>query len=120
MEQPNLNTNQLSEAIYNVIGGFLDTHKINLSKENLKAIKNDIKTYTSDIFEKENKNESLKKPVAFASEIIDIVEDVLCEEDIYIESDERTGDESESCIYGSVYYDLEDKISLLLESNNIN
>lgn len=119
MKQKDLNTNQLSENIYNIIVGFLDKHKTNLPKENLKTIKNDIEIYTSDIFEKENKNESLKKSVAFASEIIDLVEEVLCEEDIYIESDERTGDESEACIYGNIYYDLENEISLLLESNNI-
>lgn len=83
-------------------------------------MKNDIEKYTSDIFEKENKNKSLKKSVEFSSEIIAILEDTLCKEDIYIKSNERTGDKSEDCIYGSVYYDLEDEISLLLESNNIN
>lgn len=111
--------NQLSENIYNIIERFLNNNQVTLSEENLKNIKRDIDNYVSNLSNNKTKNKSLNLSIFFASEIIDIVEEVLCEEKIYIESNERTGDESEACIYGSVYYDLENKISLLLESNNI-
>ena len=50
-----------------------------------------------------------------AIQILDLFEDLLEENDIYIPDDDRTGDESEACIYGITYYDLEDDICEILQ-----
>lgn len=46
--------------------------------------------------------------------ILDMFEEVLEEHDIYIPDEHRTGDESEACLYGATYYELEDRIYALL------
>lgn len=46
-----------------------------------------------------------------AASIIDKVEDILSEYNIKIPDSDRCGSEDESCIYGTTYYELEDKIS---------
>lgn len=105
----------LSLKLLSIVEDFLHENKVLLIKQNIDAVKERIERYVKDIFKKENNHESLKKTVSFASEIIDILEDVLSDEDIYIDSDERTGDSSEACIYGSIYYNLENTISSYLD-----
>ena len=51
----------------------------------------------------------------YAHSILDLFEDLLDEKEIDIPSDDREGDESEARIYGSEYYDLEDKVNTLLD-----
>lgn len=62
----------------------------------------------------ENLFENLGKTRGIAVMILDIFEDMLAEKEIIIPDDDREGDENEACIYGSTYYELEDKITELL------
>lgn len=65
----------------------------------------------------------MEKEREIAIRIIDAFEEILAEHEIKLPNDERTGDESESCIYGSDYYNLEDKITSILyeeRENEIN
>lgn len=110
-----IRNSNISSMLLCIVEDFLYENKVVLTKENTKTIKKGIEEYVKDIFKKENNHENLKKTVSFASEIIDILENVLSNEDIYIKSDERTGDPSEACIYGSIYYDLENTISNYLD-----
>lgn len=105
----------LYEKLLSIIEDFLHENKVLLPKQSTDTVKEGLEKYIKNIFKKENNHESLKKTVAFASEIIDILEDVLADENIYINSDERTGDPSEACIFGSIYYDLENTISNYLD-----
>lgn len=50
----------------------------------------------------------------YTDAILDCFEDLLDEKDINIPSDDRNGDEGEARIYGTEYFDLEDRISYLL------
>lgn len=50
-----------------------------------------------------------------AIKILDIFEDMLDSKDVLIPDDDRTGDESEACLYGSTYADLEQEITELLK-----
>lgn len=52
---------------------------------------------------------------ALAMTIIDMFEDILDKHGIKIPDEDRTGDESEACIYGMTYATLEDKIAALFE-----
>ena len=56
----------------------------------------------------------MEKEREIAARIIDEFENLLLEHEIKLPNDERTGDETESCIYGSDYYNLEDKITSIL------
>lgn len=56
----------------------------------------------------------MEKEREIAIRIIDVFEEILAEHEIKLPNDERTGDETESCIYGSDYYNLEDKITSIL------
>lgn len=102
-------------SISNIVDNFLNENKVMLDKESLLSIKKNISEYSKDLFKKETNYDSLKKTVSLACEIIDIVEDVLSDKNIYIDCEEREGNEEEACIYGSVYYDLEDTIVRCLE-----
>ena len=46
--------------------------------------------------------------------ILEMFEEVLEEHDIYVPDEDRTGDESEACLYGMTYGNLEDRIYALL------
>ena len=52
-----------------------------------------------------------------ACEIIDIFENLLEEKNITIPSKDREGNEDESRIFGEEYYNLEEKITELLDKN---
>ena len=54
------------------------------------------------------------KTRGLAITILEMFEDVLEEKGIKIPDEDRTGDESEACLYGLTYADLEDKIVDLL------
>ena len=58
--------------------------------------------------------ENVGKPRGIAIMIMDIFEDMLADKGIMIPDEEREGDEDEACIYGSTYYELEDKIAELI------
>lgn len=58
--------------------------------------------------------ESMGKTRGIAILILNAFEDVLAEHDIKIPDVEREGEEDEACIYGSTYYELEDKITEIL------
>ncbi len=49
-----------------------------------------------------------------AIKIIDEFEELLAKYDIKLPSNEREGNEEEACIFGADYYDLEDKITEIL------
>ena len=49
-----------------------------------------------------------------AIRILDIFEEMLENKGISIPNEERTGDESEACLYGMTYADLENAIEELL------
>lgn len=51
-----------------------------------------------------------------AISIIDLFEDFLEDKGIWIENDEREGEEGEACIFGSDYYGLEDAIVEILKN----
>lgn len=105
----------LSTKLLSIVEDFLHENKVLLIRQNIQTVKEGINDYVKDIFKKENNHESLKKTVSFAADIIDILENVLADEDIYISSNERTGDPSEACIFGDIYYDLENTISSYLD-----
>ena len=51
-----------------------------------------------------------------AANIIECFEDVLDANGIVVPDDDRTGDESEACLYGTTYYNLlEDVESILID-----
>ena len=58
--------------------------------------------------------ENIRKEYTYS--ILDLFENLLDEKDINIPSDDREGDESEARIYGSEYYDMENKVNTLLEN----
>lgn len=49
-----------------------------------------------------------------AADICGLFEDLLETHNIQIPSEDRTGDESEACIYGDKYYELENAVSEIL------
>lgn len=49
-----------------------------------------------------------------AAEIVELFENILDQHDIMIPCDDRTGDEDEGCLYGSVYSDLLDEVEGIL------
>jgi len=50
-----------------------------------------------------------------AIEVIDCFEELLSRKGIMIPSADREGNESEACLYGSEYYELEDEVTELME-----
>ena len=58
---------------------------------------------------------SVGKHRGVAIRILDIFEEMLENKGISIPDEDRTGDESESCLYGMTYANLEDEIVTLLE-----
>lgn len=51
-----------------------------------------------------------------ANKIMDMFEELLKEHEIKIPNKERCGNEDEACIYGTDYYNLEDKITEILDN----
>lgn len=51
-----------------------------------------------------------------ANNIIDKFEELLQKHNIKLPSDERTGEETEACIFGKEYYELEDIITEILDN----
>ena len=49
-------------------------------------------------------------PRSIAAEIVEEFENILDAHSIYIPDGERTGDESEACLYGDTYSDLIDNV----------
>ena len=49
-----------------------------------------------------------------AFDILNVFEDVLSKHNIIIPSEDREGDKSEACLYGSEYYAAEDEIKDIL------
>lgn len=62
----------------------------------------------------ENLFESVGKTRGITIMILEMFEDMLADKGIVIPDDDREGDEEEACLYGSTYYELEDKITELL------
>lgn len=58
--------------------------------------------------------ESVGKTRGIAIAILDMFEDMLDEKGIMIPDEDRTGEESEACLYGMTYANLEDQIYELL------
>jgi len=57
---------------------------------------------------------SVGKHRGVAIRILDIIEEMLENKGIMIPDEDRTGDESEACLYGMTYADLENTIEELL------
>ena len=57
---------------------------------------------------------SIGKHRGVAIRILDIIEEMLASKEIMIPDEDRTGEESEACLYGMTYAALEDDISELL------
>lgn len=57
---------------------------------------------------------SIGKHRGVAIRILDIIEEMLASKEIMIPDEDRTGEESEACLYGITYAALEDDISKLL------
>ena len=57
----------------------------------------------------------MEKEREIATWIIEKFEELLQLRGIKIPSDDRTGDKTEACIFGSEYYELEDQITNILE-----
>lgn len=49
-----------------------------------------------------------------SADICDLFEELLSAHNIYIPDENRTGEESEACIYGDKYSDLEDSVTEIL------
>lgn len=64
-------------------------------------------------------NEKAAYPRTVAIDILGIFEDMLDKKGIKIPDSHRIGDEDEACLYGETYYELEDKITELLENVRI-
>lgn len=105
-----------TEIILYIFNGLLTNNNVSLAESQNKVLQTEVFNYMNTLFTKENNNPSLKHTTSLAVEIIDILEDILCDGNIYIESTDRTGSEDEACIYGEVYYELEDKIVHYLDS----
>lgn len=58
--------------------------------------------------------ESVGKSRGIAILILDLFEEMLSDKNIMIPDDDREGGEDEACLYGSTYYDLEDRITDLI------
>ena len=58
--------------------------------------------------------ENVGKTRGLAIMILDMFEDMLEEKGIMIPDEDREGEESEACLYGQTYADLEDAIYSLL------
>lgn len=67
----------------------------------------------SDTFK--NQNKKTEKNKELAGEIIEQFEELLAKHKIKIPNKNREGNEDESCIFGTDYYDLEDDIVDILE-----
>ena len=50
----------------------------------------------------------------YSVEIVELFEEVLDKHGIIVPDEDRTGDESEACLYGTTYYDLEDDVLSVL------
>ena len=59
---------------------------------------------------------SIGKHRGVAIRILDIFEEMLERKGIIIPDEDRTGDESEACLYGMTYADLENTIEELLRA----
>ena len=59
---------------------------------------------------------SIGKHRGVAIRILDIIEEMLASKEIMIPDEDRTGEESEACLYGMTYAALEDDICLLYTS----
>ena len=59
---------------------------------------------------------SIGKHRGVAIRILDIFEEMLERKGIIIMDEDRTGDESEACLYGMTYADLENTIEELLRA----
>ena len=57
---------------------------------------------------------SIGKPRGVAIRILDVFEEMLEKKGIMIPDEDRTSDESEACLYGMTYADLENAIEELL------
>ena len=58
--------------------------------------------------------DSVGKHRGVAIQILDVFEEMLEKKGIMIPDEDRTGDESEACLYGMTYADLENAIEELL------
>ena len=59
----------------------------------------------------------VNKPIkvrSYSTAICDLFENILNDNNIIIPDDDRTGDESEACLYGMTYSNLEEDITRLL------
>lgn len=52
----------------------------------------------------------------YSASICDVFENLLDKHGIKIPDEDRTGDESEACLYGSVYSEVEDSVTEILDS----
>lgn len=59
---------------------------------------------------------SVGKHRGVAIRILDIIEEMLENKGVSIPDEDRTGDESEACLYGITYADLENAIEELLRA----
>lgn len=60
----------------------------------------------------------MKKERELAIKIISIFEDYLADNNVKIKNTEKEGNDGESIIYGTDYYNLEDTITEILENKN--
>lgn len=62
----------------------------------------------------ERKNKKMEENKELAIKIIEEFEELLSKHKIKLPNKDRQGDEDEACIYGDDYYDLEEKITEIL------
>ena len=53
-------------------------------------------------------------PRSVADSIVDVFEDVLDKNHIYIPDNTRKGNDDESCLYGDTYFDVLDKVETIV------
>lgn len=89
---------------------------IQMEKELKKAKEEGSEEIAGSLNDKQEFN-GLPKSKNVAIAILDIFEDMLSEKDIMIPDEDREGNESECCLYGTTYYDLEDQIVEILKKH---
>ncbi len=61
----------------------------------------------------------MEKERELAIEILDLFENLLYENKVYIPSTDRTGEKTEACLFGDVYWDLEESITQLVKIGRV-
>lgn len=114
-----IKNDRILRSIYKVLNRFFYNNDIELSTIGKETIKDSIKTYINTIFNAKEEHTSVRTTKeSIVSDILDIVDNVLKNEDILADSNEIENEEDETFIYGilnyELKYELDDYLSLYI------